>query len=223
MKQMKKHWLAACLAVAGGSALAAGGHHSVDDAAILEPGQCELESWLVRGGGARLLHAGAGCRVGPVEIGVAGEHARQSGTPSQTGWGMEVKWATEVADKVSVGLALAPAWAAHARPRFQGYSLVGLATWSATDDLALHLNLGRDFVHRGADDNRWGLSAEFSPAKNWSLVGERYREAGAHYARAGVRWAGGEQWSLDLSRSLLLSGPGVSTWTLGATWLLERK
>ncbi|MDB5847914.1 MAG: hypothetical protein JWP29_1666, partial [Rhodoferax sp.] len=31
---------------AGAGALAAGGHHAVDDAAILDAGQCELESWL---------------------------------------------------------------------------------------------------------------------------------------------------------------------------------
>lgn len=212
-----------CMLLAAGQAFAAGGHHAVDDAAILEPGQCELESWLARArGGERLLHAGAGCRVGPVELGLATEHARQSGNPSQAGWGLEVKWATEVKEGLGVGLALAPVWQAHLRPRYQGVALVGLLTWNARDDLALHANVGRDFVHRGADDDRYGASVEWTPRKGWTLLGERYREAATHFVRAGVRWAGGEHWSLDFSRAHRLHGPSPSAWTLGATWLLAR-
>jgi len=204
------------------SAFAAGGHHAVDDAAILEPGQCELEGWFSRArGGERLLHAGAGCRVGPLELGLASEYARQSGS-SQTGWGLQAKWATEVSDKLSIGLALSPAWAAHLRPRYQGANLAGLLTWSASDSLALHANLGRDFVHGASDENRYGISAEWLPVQGWSLVAERYREAQSHFLRAGVRWLGGELWSVDLSRAQRLTGSGASNWTLGATWLLAR-
>lgn len=204
-------------------AFAAGGHHAVDDAAILETGQCELESWFSRArGGERLLHAGAGCRVGPLELGVAGEYARQSGT-SQTAWGLQAKWATEIADKLSVGVALSPAWAAHVRPRYQGATLAALLTWNASETVALHANLGRDFVHGGADENRYGVAAEWMPVKGWSLVAERYRESQSHFVRAGVRWLGGEDWSVDLSRAQRLTGPGTSNWTLGGTWLLDRR
>jgi hypothetical protein len=38
------------------------------------------------------------------------------------------------------------------RPRYQGGALSGLLSWTQ-DDLALHLNLGRDFVHGGADQD----------------------------------------------------------------------
>lgn len=50
-------------------ARAAGGHHAVDDAAILEPGQCYIETWLGREtrGARRLLHAGPACRVAGVD------------------------------------------------------------------------------------------------------------------------------------------------------------
>jgi hypothetical protein len=216
-------FLAACALLVAAQAQAAGGHHAVDDAAILEPGQCELESWFSRARGERSLHAGAGCRVGPLELGLAADHARPSGAGSQTGWGLQAKWATEVADGFSVGVAVSPAWAAHARPRLQGFTLAGLATWQARETLALHLNLGRDFVHRGSDDDRYGIAAEWAPAKAWSLVGERYREEGTHFVRAGVRWAGGEHWSVDLSRAHRLHGPNPSHWTLGATLLLDRR
>lgn len=205
------------------AAWAAGGHHAVDDAAILEPGQCELEGWFGRAGdGERVLHAGAGCRVGPLELGVASEYARADGT-SQTAWGLQAKWATSVTDAFRVGLALSPAWQARARPRYQGATLAALATWAPSDAWAFHANVGRDFLHRADDETRWGASAEWTVRAGWTLLLERYRESQAHFARAGVRWAGGESWSVGLSRAQRLSGAGASHWTLGATWLLDRR
>jgi hypothetical protein len=206
------------LLLAAGSAWAAGGHHAVDDADILPAGECELEGWLTRArDGERLLHAGGNCGLGLVELGVASEYSRLDGE-SQTAWGVEAKWATELTQALSIGAKVGPAWSAHARPRYQGASASALLSWKAHDNLALHANLGRDFVNGGEDENRYGASAEWSPAQAWSLVAERYKEAGTHFVRGGVRFFGGENWNVDLSRSQRLSGPGVSAWTLGATW-----
>jgi hypothetical protein len=216
---------AAAVALAAGlaaPAFAAGGHHAVDDAAILDAGQCEVESWFGRSrGGEKLLHAGAGCRVGPVELGAAAEYARQPGA-SQTGWQLQAKWAAELAGNLSVGVSLAPSWAAHARPRYQGATVAALATWKVGDAVALHANLGRDLVHRGDDASRSGVAAEWSPAAAWTLLLERYTEERGHFVRAGARWALRESFSVDLSRAHRLSGAGDSGWTLGVTWLLER-
>jgi hypothetical protein len=67
---LRAAWAAgvACLSAPG---LAAGGHHTVDDAALAAPGTCDVEAWAERspGGARRLLHAGTGCRVGAVELG----------------------------------------------------------------------------------------------------------------------------------------------------------
>jgi hypothetical protein len=206
---------------AGGGALAAGGHHAVDDAAILEPGRCELEGWLGRGqGSARLLHAGAGCRVGPAELGVASELARQDGS-SQAGWGLGAKWATAVAQGWSVGASLAPAWQGRASPRHQGTTVAALATWTPREDIALHLNLGRDLVHRGADTRRHGIAAEWMPVAQWSFVAERYLEQRDHFARLGARRLWGDGWSVDVSRAQRLRGDGVSGWTLGLSRVLD--
>lgn len=213
--------LAATL-LAGGAAWAAGGHHAVDDAAILEPGNCKLESWFSRAhGGERLLHAGGGCRVGPVELNAAGEYARADGS-SETGSGLQAKWATELAPGFSAGLSLAANWQAHVRPRYQGSTLAALFTWAVGDDLAMHLNLGRDFVQSDRDETRGGVSLEWAARPGWSLVAERYREAGTHFVRAGARWAVTEGWSVDLSRAQRLSGPAASNWTFGAIWQFER-
>jgi hypothetical protein len=202
--------------------MAAGGHHAVDDAAITDPGGCKLESWwTAASGGDRLLHAGGGCRVGPVELNASGEHTRAAGD-SESSTGLQMKWATQVAPGFSAGLSLAASWQAHARPRHQTDTLVTLFTWAVRDDLALHLNLGRDFNHADAKQNRGGVSAEWRAQPNWSVVAERYLDGGTHFVRAGVRWALTEGWSIDLSRAQHLRGPAESNWTVGATWQFER-
>jgi hypothetical protein len=209
--------LAALWLFAAGSAGAAGGHHGVDDANILPAGECEQETWFTRAqGGGRLLHAGLSCRVGPVELGVAGEHARDAGS-SQTAWNLEAKWAREVAAGFSLGAVVQPVWIAHQRPRLAGTMAAALATWNLSESLALHANFGRDFVRGSEDLPRGGVAAEWTPAEGWSLVAERYLEQRTHFARAGVRWAAGRTWSLDLTRAQRLSGPTPSNWTLGLT------
>jgi hypothetical protein len=216
---LRRALTALLLAAAGVTAHAAGGHHAVDDATILEEGRCELETWAARGADhADLLHAGASCRVGPVQAGFAGEHVGGSAAPSQSAWGLEAKWARELVDDTfSIGAVLQPAWQAHVRPRYQGVTFAALATWTPREDLALHANLGHDFVHQGPDRPRGGVALEWQPAKAWSLLAERYLEQDTHYLRGGVRYLAGETWSVDVSRAQRLAGPGVSTWTVGLT------
>lgn len=200
------------------SVIAAGGHHALDDAVILEPGTCQVESWLTRAEGhERLLHAGGACRAGAIELGVAAERAHADGG-SGSGYQVQGKWATEVRPGFNAGLSLTGIWQAHARPRYQATSLVGLASWFPREDMAFHLNLGRDFLQGQADENRAGVAGEWTVRAGWSLTGERYFEAGTHFLRAGVRWAINEAWSVDLSRAHRLQGPGASSWTLGASW-----
>jgi hypothetical protein len=203
-------------------AMAAGGHHALDDAVILEPGACQVESWLARSDDRqRLLHAGGGCRVGPLELGLAAEHARQGGN-SDSAYSVQAKWATALLPAFSAGLSLSSGWQAHVRPRYQGSTLSGLLSWFPKDALALHLNLGRDFVHGDADQDRSGVSVEWTARPGWSITGERYLESATHFVRAGVRWAISEAWSVDLSRAHRLRGPGESNWTVGATWQFTR-
>ena len=216
-------WALAAALSACGTVHAAGGHHGVDDAAILEPGTCELESWFTRAGaGARLLHAGLGCRVGPVELGAAAERARDPAGHS-TGYGLQVKWAAEVAPGVSAGFSLSPFWQAHARPSYQGSNLAALLTWAAREDLAFHANLGRDVLNGAPNQARSGAAVEWLPVTGWSLVAERYIESATHFLRAGARWSFADNLTLDFSRAHRLHGPGESNWTLGATWLIDRR
>jgi hypothetical protein len=206
---------AALWACAG--AHAAGGHFSVDDASLLEPGHCEEETWASRfDGGAHSLHAGVNCRVGPVEIDGAAETARADGT-SATQWNLEVKWARELNEEWSIGADLQPIWAAHQDPHYAGTRFYAIATWHPIANLALNLNAGRDWWQRARDVPRGGVSAEWQATQAWTLVVERYLESETHFLRAGAHWLPGGRWSLDLSRAQRLSGPGSSYWSLGIT------
>ncbi len=211
------------VALAGSlQAQAAGGHHAVDDAAILEPGNCKLEGWFERSGApARLLHAAAGCRVGPVELSGGSDYEREAGN-SQTEHGLTVKWAREVGAGWSIGAYAAPAWQARARPRYQGTTAAGLVTWAVRDGVQVHANLGRDFVHRGGDESRGGVSADWEFREGWTVMAERFRQEGGHFARAGLRWTPAKDWTVDLSRAVRLRGAGESSWTLGLTREFER-
>ena len=93
-----------------------------------------------------------------------------------------------------------------------------MATWSVHEDVAVHLNLGRDFVHQSGDRKRSGISVEWRPAPAWSLVAERYNERDTQFARAGVRWLPAEGWQVDLSRAHRLGGAIPSHWTVGLTY-----
>jgi hypothetical protein len=217
MRWARQAALAACWLATASGAMAAGGHHGVDDAALLPSGACEQESWVSRArGGGRLLHAGVGCRVGPVELAAAAEHEHDGA--SATAWNLEVKWARELADGFSIGLDLQPGWQAHQHPRQAATQFSALATWSPRPDLNLHLNLGRDFVRGDADLPRHGFALEWVPLTGWSLLAERYLEERTHFLRAGARWTAGPQWTLDLSHAHVLRGPKPSLWTLGLTF-----
>jgi hypothetical protein len=222
-KTMARRALAAiALGCATAAAHAAGGHHTVDDADILARGECTQETWFSRARTReQLVHAGAGCRVGPVELGAAGEYLHGV-DESATAWNLEVKWAREIANGFSVGLDLQPTWLAHRSPRFAGARFSALATWKPAETLSLHFDAGRSFVRGDRDLPNGGIAAEWAPVARWSFVAERYLENQTHFVRAGMRWAAGRQWTVDLSYAERLSGPVPSFWTLGVNIDLGR-
>ncbi|HEV8211737.1 MAG TPA: hypothetical protein VGP77_16550 [Vicinamibacterales bacterium] len=210
----------ACLLAS--SAHAAGGHHSVDDAAILDPGQCLLETWLdhAESSGARLWHVGPACRVGPVELGLNFDAIRNN-VGERTGFGgVQAKWARSLTEKISIGAAVGAAWQDHS-PHRVGTGIVVPLTWQATEALLIHVNIGRDFLDNAPDADRGGIAAEWSPSAAWSFVAERFRELHTDRWRLGARRSLNTNVSIDLSRAQGL-GKAPSSWTAGINWVFDR-
>lgn len=251
---MNKHYLARdvrrtalllCVCVVPMGAHAAGGHHAVDDAATLDSRSCVADAWM---GDSRttLLHLGASCGVGPVELGVSAEHERSlnpdSDFASQTGLQLQMKWAHALDEEVGLGLSYE--LGIDARPFPPEYALSsfnGLFTWKPASwrEYAVHLNAGTDIVDQGGNDggsedySRWGVALEWTPQAGrlpemmkdmgqWSFVGERYRRFEADYLRLGFRIGVGRNGNFDVSREQGLNGTDEGgRWFFGVTMPLE--
>ncbi len=213
------------LAMAGAAlpALAAGGHHAVDDAALLEPGHCKVETWAARNGprGVGLLHGATGCRLGPIEWAVGADRSRESDGQQRVA-GVQIKWATALTPWLSAGASVAPAWMPTARPRERSLALTGLLTGTWGEDLRWHANLGRTQTEPGGEQTpRSGLSLDWAVRPGWQLMSEHFREGGSRYWRAGLRWQPAERWTVDASRAWPLRDEGAASTTLGLTFEFE--
>ena len=206
---------------------AAGGHHSVDDAALTDAGQCQVEVWAdrYRAASRGLVHVGTAWRLGSVEWGANLDRSTASGESSIFAYGVQAKWARPITDSLSGGVLVAATWQGTAPRGFVGGSVIVPLTWQATDTLLLHANLGRDFRSGMADTGRAGVALEWSPTAEWSFVVERYRESDTNFWRTGVRHAINRNLSVELSRASDIrngSGPASGWWTLGLGWTFER-
>lgn len=218
-------WLTAALLYGAAlpGAQAAGGHHALEDAALLETGKCQVEVWSDRynGGQRSLWHVGPACRVGPVELGLNFDRAREDGMGRTGSVVSQLKWATPLNDRWSTGLVLGAGWQDRS-PGYLGSSLIVPLTWQPADRWMVHANAGRDFRHRQPDSNRAGLGVEWAATSAWTLVGERFREGGAGFYRLGTRWSLDPSLSIDLSRASGLGGGAPAWWTLGVNWVFDR-
>lgn len=215
-----------------GSALqvhAAGGHHAIDDAALVDPGQCQIETWVdrERGGGRTLLHVGPACRVGALELGANFDRVRlhHAADPQDRETvvvvGPQLKWVTPLSDSVNVGVAVSANWR-DTRPRWAGTVVVLPLTWQASPSLALHVNLGRDFRPHEPSLARGGAALEWTATPQWSFVAERFRESEAHFWRVGARYAVNDKVSADLSQARGLARGAPVWWTLGLNWAFNQ-
>jgi len=219
MPRMTKFARAALIAAGGlGFALAAhaaGGHFDVDDAAVLEPGQCQYEAWFGRAPAApaTLIHLGPGCRVGPVELGLNLDRLTAAGAHRET-LGPQLKW---VADPLAGSLGVGVAWAAAFDLRRGGrpaHTLYLPLTWTVNDRIALNANLGADWGVAGARTRRVGASGEWVLNPKLTVIGERVKFGGEWTSRLGARFAVSDAISVDLSAARV--GPRANrVWVIG--------
>jgi hypothetical protein len=197
---------------------AAGGHFAVDDAAILDVGTCQIETWWERADHAgSLLHLGPACRVGPLELAVNADRIQPREGSPQTPVGPQVKWAVPIGDRVSVGLAAQVAWQGSAS-RYAGATVYAPLTLRLADSLWLNVNVGQDWLRDLPTRGRSGASLEWEATPGLTIIGERFRQYGDDFARLGVRWQPSRSFSVDLSRGGTVAASNVRTWSLGANW-----
>jgi hypothetical protein len=200
---------------------AAGGHFGIDDAAVLDAGTCQIETWWERTDHAgSLLHGGPACRIGPVELGLNADRIQPGDRAPQTLVGPQIKWATAIDDRVSIGLVALVAWQGSA-PRYAGATVYAPLTLRAADAVLLHVNVGRDWLRDTRSRGRAGVSLEWQAAPEWTIVGERFHQYGSDFARLGVRWQQSPLLGFDLSRARGVGATSAGIWTLGATWTFE--
>ena len=209
----------AALLLASGAAQAS--RDGVEPAEMLSRGECELELALGRQQGSVLQGmTELGCRAGPVQLSAELEHAREP-DGSQTESALEVKWARSVGDQWRLGLMGRTQWQAHQHPRHDATAIVGLATFTPREDVRLHLNLGRDFVHSGPDRNRSGIGAEWLFRPRWAALLERYALDETQFLRGSLRWDAGRSWSVEFGHSHRLRGPEPSRWAVVVSFELD--
>ncbi len=184
------------------AAHAAGGHFDVDDAAVLEPGHCQYETWLLRApsgaASTTLFHLGPGCRVGPIELGFNVDRFSYPSSARST-LGPQLKW---VADALAGALSAGIAWSAaydpdrHGRP---AHTLYLPLTWTVNEKVALNTNLGADWDFAGVRTRRIGVSGEWVAHEKLTVIGERVQLSGEWTSRLGARFALSDAISIDLS------------------------
>ena len=187
-------------AASGLTAEAAGGHFDVDDATIVEPGHCQIETWWLRSPSesALTLHAGGACRAGPVEAGLNIDRTRLDGS-TQSAIGPQVKWVADpLIERLSAGIVWAIAIDASGGHGPAHTVYVPLTLWSG-EAVQLHLNGGIDWSAGERSMRRWGIAAEWAANDTFSVIAEHSLIAGVQTSRLGTRFNLTPSLSLDLS------------------------
>lgn len=204
---------------------AAGGHHAVDDASILEPGRCGLELWAERSNLDRrqLQHAGLACHLLGLEAEINADRETARAAPSLHLHGAQLKWATALQPHLAIGLVGAVGWQDQA-PRSQQSLLVPLS-WTPREDLAFHLNVGRTLLKGSPGRTSRGAAVEWQAAPSWQWLAEVFHDGQRPLTRLGLRRSLDERLTLDLSFARATAGgtatarlPKEDWWTVGANW-----
>jgi hypothetical protein len=179
---------------------AMGGHFDVDDATMLGPARCQVETWFVRASsaGASNAHLGPACRVGPVEASVNIDPARAGGA-WQWSAGPQIKWVMPTGlGQLAAGLVWSAAFdLSHGgRP---AQTLYVPLTWKVTDTVAAHANAGADWSPSSGRTRRAGLALEWAASERITVIAEHIAFFGDRSTRIGSRIALGHASSLDVS------------------------
>lgn len=185
---------AALLAHAG--AARAGASLYVDDAATVERGRCQLESWLRVAAPARESTLAPACNLGGAEFGLSlSDHAAPHAPAAQS---LGAKRVLHAADGWAIAASIA---ADGSGGRYQGWSFNLPLTLRADAGGARlwHFNLGWSRPRHGRARPTGGIGLEQALAADWTALAELYADPhGDPGGQFGLRRALGADASLDL-------------------------
>jgi hypothetical protein len=183
----------------------AGRPMTTDDASILDPNSCQLETWTLRSRASNEIWAMPACRVGAFELAAGAGRAGASGAKTTYGV-LQAKTVFKPLDVNDWGIGLAFGTQFDTRKGLGGdrYAYVPIS-WSLHDDLLqVHANLGwlREKATR-RDFTTWALGAEAQVAQNGWLSMETFgRNDGRPSYQVGARmWLVQDRIQLDGSLS----------------------
>lgn len=208
------------LALTCSGAHAVGGHYAVDDAALVEPGRCELEGWYARADGDNddYTVVGACNPWGNLELGLGASRLQTAGerdtvaevgakllfrelTPGGFGWGLAVA--------TTYGGAL---------ERLEGAAAYLPLSVDVAEGLVLNYNLGWAHERDGDDAAIWGVNGIYQLAPGWGLIAEAYgTHRGGTELQAGLRYEIGPA-RLDLGYGRARADSDDDWYTLGLGW-----
>lgn len=210
----------ACVALAAAALPALAARPMVtDDARIVDPKSCQLESWWRRNrGGGTELWLQPGCNpTGNLELTLGGAWARADGSTSNTDRVLQAKtlWRSLEGDST---WAWGTALGAVERPQAGGtdiYGYVPLTVSLYEGRLFVHANLGLrrdDALRRNMTTSGLGLEAQVSP-RTW-IVGETFvQDRGRPLYQVGVRyWVVPERVQVDTTFGDRLGAGGQERW-----------
>lgn len=224
MVTVRKFGFIAVLLALAEDARAAGGAYVVDDAVIVAPGECQVESWAAGGGnGDRTFVVSPACTLAAlpaVEFAFQPQRVRVDGS-----------WTTELGGQAKIGVLPMDRFGIGVAPtigvshdasidRTSRYFFNLPMTVAPLDRLKVNLNTGwlREATPR-QDFLTWGAGAEWMIAPPIMLIGEVFgRDKGRSGWQAGPRLSPfGEVLDLDLIVGRDLTGMPATWLTFGAT------
>jgi len=173
-------------------AMAAGGAHGVDDAAVEQPGACHLESWVSDlGGGERLLNLSPACTPGALPTVEIGGTVQQVGAPGERRWlaGPAVKWTLyEGGRGPAVGLA-GSALIDLSSGHIDSAALLVPVTFRPADTVTINLNAGGGHSRGEGAHMLYGAQIDFAAGKGVAVMAEIFgRPDQRPTLQAGARW-----------------------------------
>ena len=218
---MNKHYLHATLAGLGALvptlAQGAGGHYEVEDAELVDPSACELETWHSRvDADNHESNAILTCNpAGGFEIGAGAERLLEDGSGYDTIAEFNAKALLAQDESWAVGIHAAD-FRSHNAGQIPEWEVRLPVTLEPLQGLAVHLNAGWSW-QRGQDNkNLWGLGAEQALVKGVNLIAETFGSdrGGSTFAQAGLRFELGST-ELDLGYGRPRDNGDDSELTLG--------